>query len=68
MIGTGATEYPSTTDNIMDDQRQKLILYTLTPFLCLGIVAIIVGVALIPLIIRNNRRKVLYNISNQDNT
>lgn len=59
-------ESPSPTDDT-DDQRQMLILYTLTPILCLGIIAIIIGIILIPLIIRNNKRKMLHNTSNLDN-
>ena len=42
-----------------------IIMSTVIPVL--GIIAVIIGIILIPIIIRNNRRKMLYSISNQDN-
>ena len=50
-----------------DDPEYNIIIGTVTSVLFLGIIAVIVGIMLIPIIIRNNRRKMLYSISNRDN-
>ena len=50
-------------ENTTDDP--KIIIISVVPVL--GIIAVIIGIILIPIIIRNNRRKMLYSISNRDN-
>ena len=54
------------SDTVNSDTDIQTTIITSIPS-CVLVLGIFIGIILIPLIIRNNRWKVLYNVTNQDN-